>query len=407
MKKLLFLFLLLAATVSCKNQLDVEIPLSEQSPGDKPVFYATVESCTNAATKVYADEDARVLWNKNDCISIFNLTTGNQQYRFTGRTGANAGSFNFVSGAPSATAVDHIYALYPYDEATSLSAEGVLSVSLPADQAYMENSFGIGANTMLSVSDGINLMFRNVCGYLAFKFYGDGVSVQRISLRGNNHEKLAGAATITMPLNGTPTVQMMEEAGEEVTITCQTPVALGADAEHYTEFWFVLPPVTLSQGLTVTVTDNQGGKYVKSNPNSIPVTRSYLRRISPLKVIPTYHEDWSIIGTFCDWNPEGEMIMTKVADGKWSIAVAFTEPVEFKIRKNAEWDINYGGTFAALDEPFTAVPGGDSILLDAGKYNILLDLSNPSLPTITVSVLTITLDEGTGNEDIGYGDWNF
>lgn len=393
--KLLSLAVSLFVTASCVSELK-----------ETSKFYATIEN-GGVLTKVYADEYARVLWNQNDCISIFNMTTGNQQYCFTGRTGANAGTFDYISGELSATPVDHIYALYPYDEATSLSEEGVLSVSLPANQAYKENSFGVGANTMLSVSDGINLMFRNVCGYLAFKFYGDDISVQSVNLRGNSHEKLAGSALITMPLNGTPTVQLLEEAAEEVAITCQTPVALGADAEHYTEFWFVLPPITFSQGLTITVTDFLGGKYVKSTPNSIPVTRSYLRRISPLKVIPTYQEDWSIIGTFCDWDPEEEKIMTKVADGKWSIAVAFTEPVEFKIRKNAEWESNFGGTFTALDEPFIAVPNGENITLDAGKYNILLDLSNPSLPIITVSVLTINLSGSTGNEDIGYGDWNF
>ena len=37
-----------------------------------------------------------VLWHADDRVSIFNKYTYNQQYRFTGNTGANSGSFTKV-----------------------------------------------------------------------------------------------------------------------------------------------------------------------------------------------------------------------------------------------------------------------------------------------------------------------
>ncbi|MBR6423542.1 MAG: leucine-rich repeat protein [Bacteroidales bacterium] len=284
MKHPLFLLTALAMLVaSCTIDIDTNMQLRTD---EATVFYATIEG-SDTPTKVFADENLRVLWNQNDDISIFNRTTGNQLYRFFGRTGANAGTFNPVSGNLSSTPVDHIYALYPYDEATTLNANGVVSLTLPATQTYKENSFGIGANTMLSVSDNNQLMFRNVGGYLAFKFYGDNVKVKSITLRGNNHEKLAGPATVTMPVNGIPTLQMEHSATENITLACETPVTLSTDENNPTLFWFVLPPTDFTEGITVTVIDDQGGIFVKSSANPFSITRSNLRRMGVMAVVPT------------------------------------------------------------------------------------------------------------------------
>ena len=276
---------------SCTIQVDDNKHLT---PTDEfPVFYATLEGSNDvAATKVFADSKMRVLWNANDLISIFYKNAGNMEFAFQGEDGDNAGTFSFVSGAASGEALDHIYALYPYSEATAVSQDGTVSVTLPAEQAYKTNSFGIGANTMLSVTDDYKLMFRNVGAYLCFKFYGDNVSVKSITLQGNNHEKLAGKASITMPVNGTPTVEMQDGATESITLTCTTPVVLGADAEHYTEFWFVLPPTDFTQGITVTVVDDQNGTFVMNSSTHLVFTRNKLTRLGAKKIVPSY--DYSI-----------------------------------------------------------------------------------------------------------------
>ncbi|MBR6424027.1 MAG: hypothetical protein IKS47_05060, partial [Bacteroidales bacterium] len=235
------------------------------------VFYATIEDSGDAQTKVFADSQMRVLWNANDQITIFNNDTFNQPYRFKGRDGRNSGTFAIVPINEFSTSepIDHIYAIYPYQESTEISYDGDITFTLPAIQQYKKNSFGIGANTMVSVTDNTQLRFRNVGGYLSFKLYGWGISVSSIQLKGNNHEKLAGDALITMPLGGLPTVTMQENATEEVTLECETPVALGATAEEYTEFWFVIPPTTFTQGFTVTVTDSHGGTFRMSTQKEI------------------------------------------------------------------------------------------------------------------------------------------
>ena len=285
-RKLFFIAASILVITSCVNEVDNANSLQLQAGEDDEVFYATLEGSPDAGTKVYADSKMRTLWNADDRVSIFRKTTGNEQYRFTGEDGANAGNFSHVSGSKSQTALNYFYSLYPYSEATSLSADGVVSLTMPAEQVYKENSFGIGANTMLSVTSNNQLMFRNVGSFLSFKFYGDGVSVKSIKLQGNNNEKLAGAGKVTMALNGTPAIEMQDNATRTITLTCTEPVAIGADKDNATVFWFVLPPTDFTKGITVTVTDAQGGIFVMNSAAHLTFERNKLTSLSAKKVVP-------------------------------------------------------------------------------------------------------------------------
>ena len=96
---------------------------------------------------------------------------------------------------------------------------------------------------------------------------------------------------------------------------------------------------------------------------------------------PTPVTGWNIIGLNGDWN--NDIIATN--DGSlWTAYITATEDTEFKWRKDAGWDENYGGVFAALGEPFTAEPGGDNIKVAAGFWKVVLD----------TEALTITISEG-------------
>ena len=88
---------------------------------------------------------------------------------------------------------------------------------------------------------------------------------------------------------------------------------------------------------------------------------------------------WGIIGDFNAWG--GDAAMTE-NDGVWTGYVTLAEDGTLKLRKDADWNENYGGTFVTLGEPFEAVAGGDNISLPAGFYQIVLNLNDT---TITVS----------------------
>ena len=288
MKRLLSLTTLLLLLASCTTEIDQQLGASRAvASGEKTVFVASTEGTSSPETKVYADENLKVLWNAGDRISIFNMTTGKSVFAFSGEDGDTAGDFELVSETDG-TDIDYVYAMYPYQDATTISTDGVLTTVLPAEQYYKNKSFGTGANTMVAVTDGNFLAFKNVGGYLSLRLYGDNVAVSRVTIKGNNGEKIAGKASITMPLGGTPAVVMDQTATDAITIVCDPPVTIGTSSNEYTDFWFVIPPTTFTGGFTITVTDKMGGVFEKSTTNSFTVSRNKLDWMKPLKVVPDY-----------------------------------------------------------------------------------------------------------------------
>lgn len=290
MKKIVLFWGAATLLTACTSQLETPIENIDDSiiveEQQAPVFYASIGEEAN--TKVYLDEDYKVLWTEDDRISVFNENTYNQEYRFDGNTGDNAGTFSIVPDGKVKTSnpLDYAYAIYPYSSGTSISNTGVLTVNFPAAQTYTATTFGLGANTMVAVTDDSNFQFKNACGYLMLKLYGTsvGTTIKTISIKGNNHEKIAGEATISMSLGGTPAVSMTGSATEEITLTCTDAVTIGEASNDYTQFWFALPPVTFTKGFTITVTDEDGRIFRQSTSSSLEIVRSYAKKMAPLPV---------------------------------------------------------------------------------------------------------------------------
>ena len=275
----LYLGMAAALVASCAMQEEnFQVPET-----DGVRFYATFEQPGEEGTKVFVNEDLQLRWTADDRVSVFNKNTNNQQYRFLGATGDSEGEFESVAAAASGgSSLANVVAVYPYQEAT-VTESGVLSLTLPAEQAYAANSFGLGANTMVSVTADDALLFKNAGGYLKLSLYGEGVQVSSITLTGNKGEKIAGKASVTMPLDGAPSVEMAADATPSITLTCAEPVTLGATEAESVDFWFVVPPVEFSEGFTVSVT-HQGGVFEKSTGKSVAITRNHLSKMAPVEV---------------------------------------------------------------------------------------------------------------------------
>ena len=270
-----------------KEEGSLDGPDSHSPAGD--VFYVSIGEQPDAETKVYADENLRVLWNHDDRISIFNRRAYNREYSFQGEDGTNAGTISPEGTDGEGDPLSLVYAVYPYQDSTSVSSNGIISFTLPEIQTYHENSFGIGANLMVSAAEGSKLKFKNVGGYLALKLYGNNVSVSSVIVRGNNNELLAGLSEIEMTEGGPEISLDAESASKQVRLYCNDPVELGSssNAEECTVFWFVLPPVEFSQGFNITVTTPDGGVFKKSTSKPTSVLRSTITRFAPLEVTPT------------------------------------------------------------------------------------------------------------------------
>ena len=329
MKKGLFLQSLIGMlAVSCSVQ-EMDIP-SAASLGDD-VFYASLETTSEPDTKVYIDENIKILWDEEDLITIFNKTTLNQKFMFAGETGDNSGFFNRVS-APSGTGspLGYICAVYPYQSSTSMSSSGVLTLTLPSEQPYREDTFGIGANTMVSATETNTLNFKNVGGYLALKFYGDDVTIASIKLEGNNKERLSGKATVKPSVGSIPNITMSSTAGTSITLNCENPVEVGTTKEDATIFWMVVPPTNFTKGFKLTVTDPDGNVFVKETSANLTIDRNGVLRIAAIEAkLPKAHQS-EYAGQYLTFEiVEGGSITWKVTSND--------------IAKTIEYSVNGGG----------------------------------------------------------------
>lgn len=421
MKRVFFLTgvaaLLLAASCA-KEAVDVI-----DASGISPELYASIE--TQDETKVYVDDNLRVLWNADDRVSVFYRYSYNKQYKFKGQTGANAGSFSEIPNTDLVTGneLDHIYAVYPYLEETAVTNDGIIQVELPAVQTYALNSFGLGMNTMVSVTDDNNLLFRNAVGYLMLKVYGD-ACIQSITLSGRNGELLAGPADIEMAPRDLPELTMANGATTSVTLDCGNGVLIGNDADNYTEFWFTLPPVAFDNGFTVTITDINGKTFTKTTNNFLYIDRNELQKMAPLEVNMPHDDSENII--FAD--PSVKEWLVRAFDGNNDGEISYAEAAAVTSAQmegffNCPLDAVYPNApqtpFQSFNEfryftGVTAVPSGcfyncsslESIVLPSTVTTICTDaffgcaaLKNVSLPASVTDIRYLAF-ENSGVEEV-------
>lgn len=255
----------------------------ESSAPRYTVFYADLSASAYIPTKVYIDESYKTRWNAGDMISIFQ-TTANECFGFQGNDGDRAGAFEAIGQVDEGNAIDDIYAVYPYSQNTGITAEGVISIMLNPVQSYSYKSYGRGANTMVCKTSDEQLFFKSVGGFLVIKLYGTNVSVSSVTVSANGEEALAGMANVSFDNDASPLVAITQGT-PSVSVVCDPAVALGSSATDYTEFWFVLPPVTLSQGFTVTVTGANGKTYEKVSRKQRVIDRNTITPMTPFEVV--------------------------------------------------------------------------------------------------------------------------
>lgn len=279
------------AFVGCSQyseKLDIIISTPTNNPNE---FYASMPECD---TRTYVEDNKYLRWNADDEITVFAGNSYNSHWQFAGENGANSGKFNeideggFVTGTPLDLTAN--YAIYPYDENITISEAGVVSLTLPAVQEYNHtyaNSFGAGANTMMAVTKNTSdnfLAFKNLCGYLKLKFYGDDVIVKSVTVKGNNGEKIAGKATVSMIYGGEPTITMGNDATDTITVDCGEGVELSSDPSNPTIFWVVIPEITFEGGITIEVTDINNQTFEKNTTNAVPIENNLIQPMALLAV---------------------------------------------------------------------------------------------------------------------------
>jgi len=111
---------------------------------------------------------------------------------------------------------------------------------------------------------------------------------------------------------------------------------------------------------------------------------------------------WGVIGSIASTGNSWGQDEPMVTDGTWHAALGLTLSAsdEFKFRKDADWGVNYGGTFEALGEPFAVTQDGANIkVTEDGTYDLFL---NPEAAVVVIVSAgdPVTLPSGEGGGEI-------
>ena len=253
-------------------------------------------------TRIQLNEEKKSVWTEGDLLSVFYRSTTNEQWQFAGKTGDRSGNILPVDSgiAPTPTTND-IVVVYPYNAGYFYNSDTKnVQASLPAEQSYLKDSYGLDGNIMVSQSEYNQVSLKSVCGWLKLQLTGTGETVKSITLRGNAGEQVAGELYINTADATSTLASELAESGDdgevggtlvrpgtiltEVTLDCGAGVALGAEA---TAFYIALPPMTFENGFTVEIEAMDGSTMTKSTEKALTIERNHIQPMSAFAYTPT------------------------------------------------------------------------------------------------------------------------
>ena len=214
-------------------------------------------------------QELNSVWSAGDEVSVFYHSYENMRWAFQGETGDRSGELKLVSGEVGEQTMNKSYMLYPYSESNSLGEDGMLYTSLPAEQSYKANSYGVGGNIVVAESEDYQFSLKNVCGWIRIQLTGDGEVVQSITLSSNKDEALAGDVAVNSSDAG---YTLTSNGGSSITLDCGEGVTLSGSV---TEFYIGILPQRLEGGITVDIVTDQDSVR-KSTYEAVVVERNHI-----------------------------------------------------------------------------------------------------------------------------------
>lgn len=244
------------AVVSCAQEIENEAPAINDGA---VTFEATFDAVGSRALLIPGAEASKVEWEAGDEVGVL-VGAGNYLYE-----AATAGATTTLNTeATDVPTEGDYYALYPYN-ATATLAEGVISTTLPAEQAAVEGSF----TTHLAVAKAVDnkFAFKNVCGLVMVDLNAD-VSghITKIVFEGNNGEIVAGDIDVTVATAPTWT-------GTGATSVTLLP-ADGATSIAEGRYFFAVLPQTFEKGFKVTAYSGDNAWEIRNVTTEVTIERA-------------------------------------------------------------------------------------------------------------------------------------
>lgn len=251
----------------CTNE-----PLVDSSEG-RTIQSLNASMADLAMSRSHLENGTSVVWDDGDVLGVFSDTQEQVvPYYYAGDGTTFSG--NKVSG-------NVFYAFYPYAE---FAPEGSrMRTTLEKEFWYKENTYSRRC-PMVAKSTDNNFKFLQTCGIVKLSMTGTW-RLTRIVLKGNDNEILAGTGTIDAA-SATPVLTIPADAGDASTsLLMYTDVNLKKDVP--TEFFFIVPVQTLSQGLSFTITGYMPDSFAettvtKSTTKKIEVSRAVVKSFTAI-----------------------------------------------------------------------------------------------------------------------------
>ncbi len=311
-------------------------------------------------------------WTASEKIAIFNGV--NNEFTATVTEPSATATFK---GELAGKGVKNFRAVTPYSADYTYSSLGATfyGLSVPTEQAAVENTYDPQALVAIAQSDDYNLSFKNLGSLVKFTVLSEGVT--SVTLRSNNEEVLSGSFEATY--DTTPSIRV-REGKDEVTIK--------GDFKKNSTYYIVTLPTTLEKGFIVLLNGS-----VKSMSVDAPVVlaRSAMVSLGAVSLNPAESQlpdngdeeedegvpsDWIIIGSFCDWSEEGALATYDLGGFYKAFDVPAAVLSSFKFRSGDVW-LGLGGDAVAEDKWVALSSDGSASDIaftgSAEAYDVYLD----------------------------------
>lgn len=318
---------------------------AKQTQPFQPLVLSAVQEGDGAVSKTSLSSTS-VHWSAGDQVAAFvgitpHTSTGTEivsetQAKFT---------FSDLSADASVT-----YAVYPASAVVGYH-DGGATVTVPSEQTAVADSFGEGAAVCIAKGDASPMVFRNVCGFLAFTFKdSDAASVASIRIMAN--EPMTGQADVHWN-NGNPTV-------EPSSVKSLNAVKLSGTFESGKTYYVAVFPRTSYTGLTIKITKKDGYVSTYTNPGTLTLARKgnmLIAKNLALKAVPASgnwaEKDPAYIGSTEVVIPVGKVggnayLISNAASGE-SAPTASSAPVNLSdVDAGYKWNVSVSGTVFQL-----------------------------------------------------------
>lgn len=290
MRKLSIFAILATIITACTTAEFDEVKFVSIADAPKSITLAIEDD----ATRVELSDGRTTVWSTGDCVSVFAKSDANAKYEYRGETGSTTATFHLVSSGSGSKTMADSYILYPYNEQSSVDvANGTIVTTIPNKQKYHKNSYGIGSSVMVGSGEQDKVMLKSVCGWIKIQLTGSGEVVERIVLKGNKGEALAGGIVVN-PKSATLGNGKDLTSSYSVTLNCDGGVKLSSTPAS---FFIAVAPQTFEEGITVEISCADGSSMSQITYNKVDVKRNYIQPMAAFeyaKGSPVNNEIWYI-----------------------------------------------------------------------------------------------------------------